>query len=57
MVKTKGEQLPFKDVVKVLKGLLKNSSVSGKDKSKFFIIDKEEEYSLKVVIDLLNDLV
>lgn len=47
----------IKQSVKVLKKILNNSSVGGKDTKKFWIIDKKEEQALRVVIDLLNDLI
>lgn len=46
-----------KETLATLKKIRANSSIGGKDKKKHWIIDKEEDEALKIVIDLLNDLI
>ena len=49
--------MDIKLTLKQLKKIHANSSIGGKDKKKFWIIDKEEDKALKIVIDLLADLI
>lgn len=47
----------IKTTIKTLKSIQSNSSISGKDTTKYWIIDTEEDKALKTVISLLKDLI
>lgn len=45
------------ETIKFLRDFRKNSSIGGKDTKKHWIIDKEEDHSLVIVIELLKDCI